>query len=122
MQNHLLQILSLIAMEPPVSISSDDVRDEKVKALRAVQPVQIDHVVLGQYTALKKDGKIIQPGYLDDEQVPNDSNTPTFATIVLYINNPRWLGVPFILKAGKALNERKAEVRYVYFFINNHKI
>eukprot|EP00948_MAST-09A_sp_MAST-9A-sp1_P000183 g183.t1 len=113
MQNHLMQVLSLIAMEPPVSIASDDVRDEKVKVLRSVQQVCEDHVVLGQYESLvdPDSGEVIEPGYLEDTQVPSNSYTPTFATVVLYINNPRWLGVPFILRAGKALNERKAEVR-----------
>ncbi|KAJ8257436.1 hypothetical protein GJAV_G00185580 [Gymnothorax javanicus] len=111
MQNHLLQILSLVAMEKPASTSSDDVRDEKVKVLKCIAPVTLDDVVLGQYVgdpAGEGDAKL---GYLDDPTVPKGSNTPTFATAVLYVHNERWDGVPFILRCGKALNERKAEVR-----------
>ena len=112
MQNHLLQVLSLIAMEPPVKVtgsnSSEFIRDEKVKALRAIPPLKLEDVVLGQYTA-SKDGK--QKGYLDDDTVPNDSVTPTYALAKFSINNSRWDGVPFIIKCGKALNTRKMEVR-----------
>lgn len=108
MQNHLLQVLSLVAMEPPVSMSAEDVRDEKVKVLRCIPPIKLEEMVLGQY-GTDATGK--KPGYHDDETVPPGSRTPTFATAVLHINNHRWHGVPFILKCGKALNERKAEVR-----------
>jgi len=90
MQNHLLQILCLTAMEKPVSTSPDDIRNEKVKVPDA------------------------RTGYQDDPTVPAGSTCPTFATAVLRINNERWDGVPFILKCGKALNERKAEVRIQY--------
>lgn len=106
MQNHLTQVLALVAMEKPVSLSADDIRDEKVKVLRCVEPIDIKDTVLGQYTSGKG-----MPGYLDDEGVPKDSTTATFASCVLHIKNDRWNGVPFILKAGKALNERKVEVR-----------
>lgn len=68
----------------------------------------MENCVLGQYLGAK-DGS--EPGYLEDPTVPKDSVSPTFATCVLYINNPRWEGVPFIMKAGKALNERKGEIR-----------
>jgi glucose-6-phosphate 1-dehydrogenase len=108
MQNHLLQILSLVAMEPPVSMSAEDVRDEKVKLLRAIFPIAPEDMITGQYGA---DPKGKEPGYLEDKTVPKDSVTPTFACAVLHINNQRWKGVPFILKCGKALNERKAEIR-----------
>jgi len=106
MQNHLIQIFSLVAMESPVSMNSEDVRDEKVKVLRSTQPIEFNDIIIGQYTT---DGN--KPGYLDDKTVPKDSITPTFATAILRINNARWKGVPFILKCGKALNERKAEIR-----------
>ncbi|KAJ3282618.1 Glucose-6-phosphate 1-dehydrogenase [Borealophlyctis nickersoniae] len=106
MQNHLFQILSIMAMEKPVSLDAEDVRNEKVKVLHAIPPLTLDDVVLGQYVT---DGK--EPGYLDDPTVPKDSVTPTFAAAVFYINNERWDGVPFILKCGKALNEQKTEVR-----------
>jgi len=108
MQNHLTQILSLVAMETPVSTSADDVRDEKVKVLRSCLPINPDEIVVGQYT---KDPEGKNVGYLDDPQVPKDSVTPTFAVAVIHINNARWKGVPFILKCGKGLDERKAEIR-----------
>ncbi|XP_062105530.1 glucose-6-phosphate 1-dehydrogenase 6, cytoplasmic [Humulus lupulus] len=99
-QNHLLQVLCLVAMEKPVSLTPEHIRDEKVKVLQSVLPIKDDDVVLGQYD-----------GYRDDPTVPDNSNTPTFATVVLHIHNERWEGVPFIVKAGKALNSRKAEIR-----------
>lgn len=105
LQNHLLQVLTLLAMETPVRVegpgASEAIRDAKVAVLKAIDPIQLDDVVLGQYE-----------GYADDPTIDNkDTNTPTFATIHLRINTPRWSEVPFILKAGKALNEHKAEVR-----------
>ncbi|KAF8306477.1 glucose-6-phosphate dehydrogenase [Clavulina sp. PMI_390] len=109
LQNHLLQVLTVVAMERPVSFASEDIRDEKVKVLRAISPIAKDDVLLGQYASAN--GK---PGYLDDDTVPKNSNCPTFAATTLYVNNPRWEGVPFILKAGKALNEAKVEVRIQY--------
>lgn len=99
-QNHLLQVLCLVAMEKPVSLKPEHIRDEKVKVLQSVLPITDDEVVLGQYE-----------GYTDDPTVPDLSNTPTFASMILRIHNERWEGVPFILKAGKALNSRKAEIR-----------
>ncbi|XP_021741175.1 glucose-6-phosphate 1-dehydrogenase, cytoplasmic-like [Chenopodium quinoa] len=99
-QNHLLQVLCLVAMEKPVSLTPEYIRDEKVKVLQAVNLIKDEEVVLGQYE-----------GYKDDPMVPQTSNTPTFATVILRIHNERWEGVPFILKAGKALNSRKAEIR-----------
>uniref|UniRef100_A0A1D1YA71 Glucose-6-phosphate 1-dehydrogenase n=1 Tax=Anthurium amnicola TaxID=1678845 RepID=A0A1D1YA71_9ARAE len=99
-QNHLLQVLCLVAMEKPVSLKPEHIRDEKVKVLQSVLPIASEEVVLGQYE-----------GYKDDPTVSKNSNTPTFATMVLRIHNERWEGVPFILKAGKALNSRKAEIR-----------
>ncbi|KAK7854223.1 glucose-6-phosphate 1-dehydrogenase [Quercus suber] len=99
-QNHLLQVFCLVAMEKPVSLKPEYIRDEKVKVLQSVLPIKDEEVVLGQYE-----------GYRDDPTVPDQSNTPTFATIVLRIHNERWEGVPFVLKAGKALNSRKAEIR-----------
>jgi glucose-6-phosphate 1-dehydrogenase len=105
LQNHLLQVLTLMAMEPPAKLQGPDagqaIRDAKVAVLNAIPPIEIDEVVLGQYE-----------GYADDPTIENkDTNTPTFATIRLFVNTPRWKGVPFIMKAGKALNERKAEMR-----------
>lgn len=108
-QNHLLQTLSILTMERPVSFSAEDVRDEKVKVLRAIPPIQQKDVLLGQYVGAN--GK---PGYLEDDTVPKGSVCPTFAAMTLWINNPRWEGVPFIMKAGKALNEAKVEIRIQY--------
>ncbi|BAU01567.1 glucose-6-phosphate 1-dehydrogenase, cytoplasmic isoform-like [Vigna umbellata] len=99
-QNHLLQVFCLVAMEKPVSLKAEHIRDEKVKVLESVLPIKDDEVVLGQYE-----------GYRDDSTVPDHSNTPTFATVILRVNNERWDGVPFILKAGKALSSRKADIR-----------
>lgn len=115
MQNHLLQVLSLAAMECPVTTSADDIRDEKVKLLKAIQEIQVEDTVLGQYTG-NPDGKDEDSrlGYLEDPTVPKGSVTPTYACAALRIKNERWDGVPFILRAGKATNERKAEVRIQY--------
>ncbi|XP_028772398.1 glucose-6-phosphate 1-dehydrogenase, cytoplasmic isoform [Neltuma alba] len=99
-QNHLLQVFCLVAMEKPISLKPEHIRDEKVKVLESVLPIKDDEIVLGQYE-----------GYRDDPTVPDQSNTPTFATVILRVHNERWEGVPFILKAGKALNSRKAEIR-----------
>lgn len=99
-QNHLLQVLSLVAMEKPLSLNPEHVRDEKVKLLKAIRPPEEEDVILGQYQ-----------GYKEDPGVPKDSNTPTFAQMVLLINNERWDGVPFIIKAGKALDSKKVEIR-----------
>merc|ERR1712020_252921 len=115
MQNHLLQILCLTAMEKPPSTSPDDIRDEKVKVLKSIPAIVMEDVVLGQYIgnpdSNDDDAKM---GYLDDKTVPAGSVTPTYTAAVLRINNERWDGVPFILRAGKATNERKAEVRIQY--------
>lgn len=111
MQNHLLQMLCLVAMEKPASTSPDDVRDEKVKVLKCIAPVVASDVVLGQYVGNPEGDEHSKLGYQDDPTVPKGSCTPTFATAVLYVQNERWDGVPFILRCGKALNERKAEVR-----------
>lgn len=111
MQNHMMQMLCLVAMEKPKSTSSHDVRDEKVKVLKSVAPVRMENVVVGQYTGDPKEQGEAAKGYLDDDTVPKGSRTPTYACVVLYIQNERWNGVPFVMRCGKALNERKAEVR-----------
>lgn len=107
-----MQVLSLVAMEPPVAVTGENsanyVRDEKVKVLNCIEPVKLEECVVGQYLAAEDGSEV---AYTEDPTVPDDSVTPTFCTLVLWIKNPRWAGVPFILKAGKALNERKAEIR-----------
>ncbi|GJN12154.1 hypothetical protein PR202_ga30409 [Eleusine coracana subsp. coracana] len=110
MQNHLLQILALFAMETPISLEAEDIRNEKVKVLRSMKPLQLEDVVMGQYKSHTKGG-MTYPGYTDDKTVPKDSVTPTFAAAALFINNARWDGVPFLMKAGKALHTKRAEIR-----------
>jgi glucose-6-phosphate 1-dehydrogenase len=108
MQNHLLQVLTLLAMERPISFSSEDIRDEKVRVLRAIPAIEPKNVIIGQY-GKSLDGS--KPSYKEDDTVPKDSRCPTFCALVAYIKNERWDGVPFIMKAGKALNEQKTEIR-----------
>ncbi|CAL9770224.1 unnamed protein product [Musa acuminata subsp. burmannicoides] len=110
MQNHLLQILALFAMETPVSMDAEDIRNEKVKVLRSMKPLQLEDVVIGQYKSHTKGG-VTYPGYTDDKSVPKGSLTPTFAAAALFIDNARWDGVPFLMKAGKALHTRRTEIR-----------
>ncbi|MBI2424516.1 MAG: glucose-6-phosphate dehydrogenase [Candidatus Hydrogenedentes bacterium] len=110
MQNHLLQMVALMAMEPPVSLFSGHVRDEKVKALRAIAPVGLNDIVVGQYSAGAMKGKQ-HFGYLDEPGVPKDSITPTYAAAVLQVNNRRWDGVPFLIRAGKGLSSSMTEIR-----------
>lgn len=98
MQNHLLQILTITAMNKPQSLNAEDIQNEKVKILQAIKPLTVEDVLIGQYTA-SKDGK--EPGYLDDKGVPKDSVAPTYAAAAFYINTKEWDGVPFILKCGK---------------------
>lgn len=114
MQNHLLQMLSLVAMERPVSSNPEDIRDEKVKVLRCMPPIKREDIVIGQYVGDPQGEGEAKLGYRDDPTVPDNSITETYAMAVLWVNNERWEGVPFFLRCGKALNERKAEVRIQY--------
>ena len=108
LQNHLVQVLALIAMEKPKSLNPESVRDEKVEVLRHVHPATASDTVLGQYGP-SEDGK--SPGYQDDDTVPKGSNTPTFAQTVLWIDNDRWHGVPFIMKAAKGVEKKEVVIR-----------
>ncbi|EFJ19385.1 hypothetical protein SELMODRAFT_419253 [Selaginella moellendorffii] len=110
MQNHLLQIVALFAMEPPVSLDAEDVRNEKVKVVRSMRPLSIEDTAVGQYKGYSKDG-VRFPGYTDDSTVPKNRITPTFAAAALFIDNARWDGMPFLMKAGKALQTRRTEIR-----------
>lgn len=103
MQNHLLQILSLVAMEKPASCHPDDIRNEKVKVLKSIPELNLDDVVLGQYIGNPDGQGEERYGYLDDKTVPANSTTPTYALAVLQIKNERWDGVPFILRCGKGI-------------------
>lgn len=92
MQNHLLQILCLVAMEKPCSISSNDLRDEKVKVLKNMAQIKLENTILGQYIGDPEGAGDAKNGYLDDPTVPEGSHTPTYAMSVCYINNERWDG------------------------------
>jgi glucose-6-phosphate 1-dehydrogenase len=112
-QNHLLQLLCIVAMEPPVSLDPDAVRDEKLKVLRSLRPMTIADVardtVRGQYSAgASKDGSAI--GYLQEDNVPPTSNTETFVALRAHINNWRWANVPIFLRTGKRMAERRSEI------------
>lgn len=110
MQNHLLQILALVAMEPPARLDPAHIAAEKVRVLRQVPPLGMDDLVIGQYRGCERDGHKY-PAYIDDPGVSNDSTTPTFAAARLNINDARWEGVPFFISAGKGLNARTTEIR-----------
>ena len=114
LQNHLLQVLSLIAMEPPVALDAEPIRDEKVKLLSAVRrlmPAQVaKQVVRGQYTAGQVAGET-RAAYREEEKVDPLSNTETFVALKLFIDNWRWAGVPFYLRTGKSLPVSASEVR-----------
>ncbi|GAA0284180.1 glucose-6-phosphate dehydrogenase [Alteraurantiacibacter aestuarii] len=106
-QNHMLQLLALVAMEPPGSFDADAVRDEKVKVLRALRPVSAEESVTGQYRGGASSGAIV-PGY--DEELGRDSNTETFVALKAHVDNWRWRGVPFYLRTGKRLHKRVTEI------------
>jgi glucose-6-phosphate 1-dehydrogenase len=106
-QNHMLQLLALVAMEPPANFDATAVRDEKVKVLRNLRPVAAGDSVTGQYGAGAIGGQAV-PGY--DEELGKASDTETFVAIKAHIDNWRWKGVPFFLRTGKRLPERKTEI------------
>jgi len=112
-QNHLLQLLSLAAMEPPIAFNGNEVRDEKVKVLRSIRPLinngESPPVVLGQYAAGDINGEHV-PGYREEKDVDPKSVTPTFAAIRFSIDNWRWKHVPFFVRSGKRLPERKSDI------------
>lgn len=112
-QNHMMQLVALTGMEPPVSLEPEGVRDEKVKLLRSIRPIppdQVDQfVVRGQYRAGSLAGKPVV-GYLEESDVPPNSATETYLALKLYIDNWRWAGVPFYLRHGKRLPKRAAEI------------
>ncbi len=112
-QNHLLQLLCIVAMEPPISLDPDDVRDEKLKVLRSLQRMNLaeirQHTVRGQYIAGAASGESV-PGYLDEENVPPESQTETFVALRTQVNNARWAGVPFFLRTGKRMQTRRSQI------------
>ena len=106
-QNHMLQLLALVAMEPPSDFDATAVRDEKVKVLRALRQVEEGETVTGQYRAGAITGEAV-PGY--DDELGKDSDTETFVAIKAHVDNWRWKGVPFYLRTGKRLPERVTEI------------
>jgi len=112
-QNHMLQLLALTAMEPPARFAAEEIRDEKVKALRAIAPLESgalgDALVRGQYGAGHVGGEGI-PGYREEEGVAGDSQTDTYVALRLHVDNWRWGGTPFYLRTGKRLPERNTEI------------
>lgn len=110
-QNHMLQLLALIAMEPPARFDGTSIRDEKVKVLRSLRPIPADEVphvtVTGQYDAGAVKGEIVK-GY--DEELGKDSRTETFVALKAHVDNWRWQGVPFYLRTGKRMPERRSEI------------
>ena len=113
LQSHLMQLMALVAMEPPVSMDADDLRDEKVKVLKSIRPIQGDSVAeqacRAQYAAGTVDGVQV-PGYRDEPGVAADSITETYAALKLYVDNWRWRDVPFYLRTGKRMAEARTMV------------
>jgi glucose-6-phosphate 1-dehydrogenase len=112
-QNHMLQLLALLCMEPPVTFSADDVRDEKVKVLHAIHAPDVDRVkeiaLRAQYGPGMAEGKEV-PGYLDEPGVPPESTTETYGALRLEVDNWRWAGVPIYLRTGKRLARKITEI------------
>ena len=112
-QNHLLQLLCIVAMEPPISLGADDVRDEKLKVLRSLRKMDLTDIkrdtVRGQYTAGASEGAAVK-GYLEEDNVPANSRTETFVALRAHINNARWAYVPFFLRTGKRMQKRQSEI------------
>jgi glucose-6-phosphate 1-dehydrogenase len=111
-QNHLLQLLAFVAMEPPDSLAPEDVRDRKAELLEAVRPFSADELVRGQYVAGVVDGHEV-PAYRNEERVAPDSTVETFVALRAWIDNARWKDVPFFLRTGKHLPHRATEVAIV---------
>ena len=116
-QNHLLQLLTLTAMEPPTSLSADAIRDEKVKVLRSLRPLTgkdvFDHVVRGQYTPGLINGQPVT-GYREADGVPKDSATETYVALQVYIDNWRWAGVPFFIRTAKRMPKGGTEIAITF--------
>ena len=112
-QNHLMQVLCLVCMEPPASLDADSVRAEKLKILRCLKPMSKNEIerntVRGQYRAGTIDGQAV-PGYLEEDEGGSASNTETFVALKVEVNNWRWSGTPIFLRTGKRLNRRHSEI------------
>jgi glucose-6-phosphate 1-dehydrogenase len=112
--NHLLQLLALTAMEPPIEFEADSVRGQKVQVLKSIRPMTVEEVakrtVRGQYGPGEIEGKRV-PGYREEQGVKKDSVTETYAAVELYVDNWRWAGVPFFVRTGKHLARQSSEIR-----------
>ena len=110
-QSHLLQLLTLVAMEPPASMEAESLRDEKVKVLKSIRPIGKDempsHAFRAQYAGAQTQGKPVH-AYIEEDNVPRGSNTETYAALKLYFDNWRWRGVPFYLQTGKRLKQSQS--------------
>ena len=123
-QNHLMQLLCLVAMEPPNSLEAESIRDEKVKIVKALRPIDAEtvkeHVVRGQYSQGVINSRPV-PGYLEEEGCElTDSNTETFVAIKAYVDNWRWSGVPFYLRTGKRMPDKVTEIIIQYKALPHH--
>ncbi|OAI24814.1 MULTISPECIES: glucose-6-phosphate dehydrogenase [Methylomonas] len=129
LQSHLLQLLTLVAMEPPVSMDAESLRDEKVKVLKSIRPIPKSavhaHTFRGQYARGNIGGQKV-PGYLEEANIPADSSTETYAAIKLLIDNWRWRGVPFYLRTGKRMAKGQSSIAICFrhpplqFFRDTH--
>lgn len=108
-QNHVTQVMTLVAMEPPVRLEADAIRNEKVKVLQSILPIALGDVVYGQYTGGTVEDEIVE-SYIEEPDVADDSTTETSVALRLYVDNWRWQGVPFYLRAGKRFPERLTQI------------
>ncbi len=124
LQNHLLQLVGLVAMEPPTVISSDAIRNEVLKVFQSLRPIEgeniVKQVIRGQYSSSKVRGEPM-PGYREEKGVPEDSRTETFVAMKLFIDNWRWGGIPFYIRTGKRLPTRVTEI-VVHFNPSPHSL
>ncbi|HHF6610374.1 glucose-6-phosphate dehydrogenase [Haemophilus influenzae] len=123
-QNHLLQVLAMVAMEPPAIINANSMRDEVAKVMHSLRPLTSEdmenNLVLGQYTAAEINGKM-EKGYLEEKGVPADSRTETYISLRCEIENWRWAGVPFYVRTGKRLPTRVTEI-VIHFKTTPHPV
>jgi glucose-6-phosphate 1-dehydrogenase len=113
LQSHLLQMLTLVAMEPPAMLDAESLRDEKVKVLKSIRPIPRNavhaHAFRAQYARGKVNGESV-PGYLEEDDIPELSTTETYAALKLYIDNWRWRNVPFYLRTGKRMEKNSSMI------------
>jgi glucose-6-phosphate 1-dehydrogenase len=116
MQNHLLQVLSLVGMEPPEDMSAESIRGEKVRFLKSIESIKSEDLVIGQYDSGEleiKDSSNKVPAYREEAGIGSDSKTETYAALRLFVNNERWSGVPIYLRTGKRMSKRSAHINIV---------